>query len=95
MYISMCYDAAMNFLLDLMCAFGKQSSMCYSGYLDDCDNSTMTRLDCASGCFCPSGLVQFDTDLCVEQDQCLDGMKASSIKNMVVIGCNFQLKQSL
>lgn len=47
--------------------------MCYSGRLADCDNSTTTRVECASGCFCPSGLAQFDSELCVEEEQCLDG----------------------
>ena len=49
--------------------------MCPAG----CDNSTVVAGECdtcASGCFCPSGLVQFDSQLCVLSEQCsvYDGM---------------------
>ena len=71
---------------DHTCAFGREPSMCYSGCPADCRNINSTVVAgecdiCASGCFCLSGLVQLDSQLCVLSEQCsiYDGMYGNAL----------------
>ena len=62
-----------SIVADPACSFGRIPCSCYIGCPAHCDESVQSCVnECVSGCFCPAGLFQLGSELCVQQQQCLD-----------------------
>ena len=62
-----------SIVADPACSFGRLPYSCYIGCPAHCDESVQSCVnECVSGCFCPAGLFQLGSELCVQQQQCLD-----------------------
>ncbi|CAI8016424.1 hypothetical protein GBAR_LOCUS10074, partial [Geodia barretti] len=57
-----------------VCSFGRLPFSCYTGCPPiNCDSSVESCTgDCVSGCFCPRDLFQLGSQLCVEEQHCID-----------------------